>query len=501
MATFVVATTMDNGDNMAPTAGSLRSAIIQANTTPGLDQISFAIGSGPQTISPPSGLPALTDPVEIDGTTQPGFSGSPIIELNGAGAGTATGLQVNTTQSTIKGLVVNRFEQFGIAITGDGNRLIGNFVGTDLTGTLDFGNGFDGVGVYGRNNNIGGITSADSNVISGNGFSGILISLGSGQSNTVVQGNRIGTDVTGTLPLGNSTQGIRIDASQTLIGGTEAGQANTIAYNVSSGVQVGTSFSNIQGNAIRGNSIFSNGSLGIDLGGNGVTPNDFFDFDEGPNRQQNFPDLDAAFPASAGTTVQGTLRSRPGNSFTIDFFAVDVPDPSGFGEGKTYLSSRVVSTDVNGFASFSIDLAATVAPGQFLTATATDTVGNTSEFSEARLVADSAAADLSVSVGQSSFAQVGEELLVNSILTNLGPARSTGTTLSVTLPSNVTYLASQSSQGTTSFANGVVTVNAGTLRPDQSVSVDIRTIPQSAGVVLVTAQGRRISRIRSRKTP
>src|SRR5436305_10496623 len=168
---IIVTTTADNGNNANPTPGSLREAIITANNTVGTDTINFSIGAGAQTILPPSPLPAITDPVIIDGTTQPGFAGKPIIELKGTSAGAnASGLQIDAGSSTVRGLVINRFST-GIYLTTKGNNLIaGNFVGTDITGTAAQGNSSFGINAQGGNGNtFGGTVSADRNVISGNG--------------------------------------------------------------------------------------------------------------------------------------------------------------------------------------------------------------------------------------------------------------------------------------------------------------------------------------------
>ena len=176
----------------------------------------------------------------------------------------------------------------------------------------------------------------------------------------LVQGNAIGTDVTGTSPLGNALAGVAV---------------------------VG----NAIGNAILTNTIFGNARLGIDLGADGVTPNDLGDGDTGPNNLQNFPVLTSAISTGGTTTVQGTLNSRPGTTpgsggvYRIEFFASGVADPSGFGQGQFFLGFINVTTDASGNASFSFNTP-TPASGQFITATATSIdsdqgSNNTSEFS------------------------------------------------------------------------------------------------------------------------
>ena len=131
---FVVTNTNDSG------LGSLRQAILDANANTGADNIRFLIpGAGVQTINLTSALPAITSPVVIDGTTQPGFAGSPIIELNGSGAAGATGLSITAGNSVVRGLVINRFAGEGIRLqTGGGNRIEGNYIGTNAAGTVDW---------------------------------------------------------------------------------------------------------------------------------------------------------------------------------------------------------------------------------------------------------------------------------------------------------------------------------------------------------------------------
>src|SRR5439155_25597498 len=131
---------------------SLREAINAANALGGTDTIAFSIPA-PHTIQPTSGLPTVTDPVIIDGTTQPGFAGAPIIELDGSNAGTGSvGLRVDAGDSTVRALVINRFGGDGIDVFGQGNTIVAN-------------------------------------VVSANGQEGLLV-FGDG---TVIQGNRIGT--------------------------------------------------------------------------------------------------------------------------------------------------------------------------------------------------------------------------------------------------------------------------------------------------------------------
>jgi hypothetical protein len=185
LAPITVTNTNDSGP------GSLRQAILTANATPGLDTIVFNVGSGVQTIKPTSALPPVTDAVIIDGTTQPGYSGKPIIVLDGslAGAG-ANGLTITAGNSTVRGLVINNFSGNGIELDANGNNVLGgNYIGTDVTGAVARPNGGYGVEMTsGLSNTIGGTAVGAGNVISGNAKGGIRIT---GSSFLVSEDNHI----------------------------------------------------------------------------------------------------------------------------------------------------------------------------------------------------------------------------------------------------------------------------------------------------------------------
>jgi titin len=247
----------------------------------------------------------------------------------------------------------------------------GNFIGTDVSGTSALPNMGDGVLISdgASGNLIGGTIPGAGNVISGNLQDGIHFANGA-TANTV-QGNRIGTDVSGTLALGNGLNGVHFEdtSDNNAVGGTQPEAANTIAYNGNDGVLVDTATGDaILGNAILGNAILGHSAgLGIELLNGG-------------NNSQAAPVLTAVTTGGGTTTVTGVLLGAPDTAFTLEFFADTVCNPSGFGEGESLLGDLTVTTDADGNASFTFTCAA-VPSGQFVAATATDPAGNTSAFS------------------------------------------------------------------------------------------------------------------------
>jgi uncharacterized repeat protein (TIGR01451 family) len=452
---LVVTNTNDSGP------GSLRQAIIDANSLTNTQTISFNIpGAGVHTITPLAPLPDITDTVTIDGYTQPGSSRNTLqsgdnavllIELDGTTATQGNGLTISgaASGSIVRGLVINRFRNMGIDLQSGFNTIEGNFIGTDPTGNINLGNA-NGVRMVSAGGNvIGGLTNLNPgarNVISGNRFYGVLTVFNS--LGNKIWGNYIGTNAAGMAALPNST-GVLVDGTQNEIGGTGPvetrpagegvqnnsgnsffrGGGNLISGNgvgvriengssilvfdnligtradgtgalgnTEGGVIVKGSNNNINDNVIAFNggdgvsievgnrnaihsTIFSNAGLGIDLEPNGVTPNDDGDGDSGANNLQNFPVLASVSTSGNSTTIRGTLNSKPGASYTIEFFSNPACNSSGNGEGRSLINTYYnLATDSNGNASFAVS-AQTVAVGQFVTAIATDSAGNTSEFS------------------------------------------------------------------------------------------------------------------------
>ncbi|HVE55979.1 MAG TPA: BACON domain-containing carbohydrate-binding protein, partial [Pyrinomonadaceae bacterium] len=260
------------------------------------------------------------------------------------------------------------------------NRLVNNFLGTNSAGNAVIGNSQSGIAVSegAQNNQIGGV--GQGNVICGNYF-GIAL-YDSNTSGNIIRGNAIGTDLPVNSNLGNVGDGIAMGANthDNIIGGAGSGEGNIIAFSTYSGIFMDNGFNN----SIRGNRIFSNaGGLGIDLGTNGVTLNDFNDTDTGANNFQNYPLISSGSSGAGSTSFVGTINSTANTVLTLDFFVSPDRDPSGYGEGSTYLGSTTVTTNNVGNAGFNSSFIGIGFQGFYATATATDPSGNTSEFSPA----------------------------------------------------------------------------------------------------------------------
>jgi len=285
----------------------------------------------------------------------------------------------------------NQYDGVTLDVGSSGNQVSGNYIGTNAAGTAAIANG-TGVNLSQANDNIiGGLAAGAGNLISGNTHNGInLGSSGNGNQGTVVYGNFIGTAADGATALGNGDNGIYSESRAILIGSIVTGGGNTIAFNKLAGVAIdGEQTYTGVNNAVRGNSIFGNGKLGIDLqpvGVVGVTANDPGDTDSYANGGQNFPVLTSATTAGSTLTVNGLLNSEANQFYVIDFYANDAIDLTGLGEGKRYLGSISVQTDASGNATFTATLTATLGADKYISATATTTAnapyGDTSEFSQ-----------------------------------------------------------------------------------------------------------------------
>jgi CSLREA domain-containing protein len=407
--TFTVSSTLDTDDGACSLLRglglecTLREAIKAANNASGQDTINFKIfGGGVKTIKPNSELPTVTERVTIDAYSQPGASENTLaqgsnavlkIELSGVNTDVLLhpeGLVIDTSDSVVRGLVINGFSGPAIHLSGSSNKVEGNFIGTDASGTAGLGNTSYGVfvGSGTAGNIVGGTSPAARNVISGNGGDGVLLQH---TGNNKIQGNLIGTTKDGISPLGNLVHGVAISGNNNTVGGTTSGAANVIAF---SGLFDGVTLYSGTGNRMLHNSIHSNGDLGIDLvggsesidlieGADGSTANDPNDPDTGANNLQNKPVLTSATNSGVETSVKGKLNSKPNKTFTVEFFS----NPPDTGEGKKYVGQKSVTTNAEGNVSFTFVPANKVPVGQNMTATATDPDGNTSEFSAPRTVA------------------------------------------------------------------------------------------------------------------
>jgi hypothetical protein len=223
--------------------------------------------------------------VIVDGTTQPGYAGQPLIQINGAGLGAnGDGLQILAGNCVVSGLVIYHCKRDGIRIQNGGTNVVqGNYLGTDVTGTNNLGNTGSGVYILQSSGNlIGGTNAAARNVISGN-VHGIYIddnSLPDTGTGNLVQGNYIGVTATGTKALGNTNNGVYIvTAPGNVIGGTLPGSGNLISGNALSGIFISGAGAN--GNLIQGNLI------GTDLSGTLAISNRLF-YRHRPHRQDCF---------------------------------------------------------------------------------------------------------------------------------------------------------------------------------------------------------------------
>ncbi|HKQ06162.1 MAG TPA: hypothetical protein VJ464_13585 [Blastocatellia bacterium] len=271
--TFIVTNTNDSGP------GSLRQAVLNANANPGADLIQFSLPGGVGTIRLFSQLPDINEAVTIDGVMSSGNR----VELDGTNAGSnALGIRLFAGNSRIRGMVINRFTNSGIVLDRNGNNVIdSNFIGTDPTGKLELGNLGNGINLLGGPNNvIGGTTNAAGNIVSANGFPGIFIG---NSAQNLVQGNFVGTDITGKVALGNGDAGVVLGgvsgetqpiANNNTVGGTVAGSGNLISGNKGGNNGAGVSINNkdSNGNLVQRNFIGTDvtGTIAIANTSNGI---------------------------------------------------------------------------------------------------------------------------------------------------------------------------------------------------------------------------------------
>ena len=549
-ATFTVISVADSG------AGTLRQAIIDANTAAGTDTIAFAIpGSGLHTISPASNLPNITEAVIIDGYSQSGSSVNTLslgenavlqIELNGASVSSGTGLNFLATVNggEVKGLLVTKWNN-AILLNGAKNMTIdGNFFGTNAAGSSTSASAANGSAFFILNtatgNTIGGAAAAARNLISGGTTAGITLG-NSGTANNVIQNNYIGTNAAGTAALPNFTgisfngagantirgnvisgstssasfsAGIQLEntTANTLVVGNKIGtsadgtaaipntygitlldgfsgganqntigtvaEPNIIAFNTKAGVALQAFTSKVsRQNTIRYNSIFSNGTLGIDLGDDGITPNDAGDGDAGLfNDLQNFPVITSAQFGAGTVTIAGTLSSAPSSTYAVQFFQSTACDPSGAGEGQTYLGEATVITAASGVGTFNVTFPGVA--GGFATATATDSLGNTSEFSACAAISTPATPSITISDAQVVEGNAGTAIMTFNVFLSAASAS--------TVTASFATASSSATSGSDFTPNsGTVTFTAGQTMQTITVSVLGDVTPEADEILLV----------------
>jgi hypothetical protein len=318
-----------------------------------------------------------------------------------------------------------------IGLGATGNLVEGNFIGTDYTGTKPLGNILDGVYVgLGAVNNTIGTASASSfsqyNVISGNGTNGILVS-DSGTSGTSINGNLIGTNAAGTGAVPNANDGVLVlgGTSGTTIGGTNAlEELNFIAGNDANGIEVdapntGIYFTTVglgvggQSLGNGGSGLLVNGVAGVNLQldtiansagygiwtTNGATNDSFRDSDIYNNAKGGIleqgnaspipaPVLTSVTSVNGQTTISGTITAPTFENATLslDFFSSPASTPAGNVQGETYIGEANVTTNAFGDASFTVTISTTVSAGSFVTATLSNSLISTSQFSNAATV-------------------------------------------------------------------------------------------------------------------
>ena len=534
--TFPVTNTNDSG------AGSLRQAILGTNGASGANTIAFDIASsGVQTIKLLSVLPAITAPVVIDGTAEPGFNGTPIVVLDGKSAGFGNGLTLLGGGITVRGLAIDSFQSSGFGDSGDGiliggftvvgdkggNLIEGNFIGLGPDGDTPLGNGSDGIEVEDSSNNtIGGATAGDGNVIAANAQDGVLIQEfreNGPVAGNVVVGNLIGTDAAGTAKLGNLGQGVDLSgATNTTIGGLTAAAGNVIAASTGYGIELAANTN--AGIALLHNFIGTDRTGTIDLG----------------NAYAGVLALGNPLYSYAG--VIGGTAPGAGN---IIAFNIDGVDIQGGGNGVPILGNSIFSnkTDVgigyfagppNTAAPALTSVAASAGGGTTVSGTYQGNPGDTvrleffsndqplqgqgqiflgstsvtnnpsgaSTFTTtlpaipggAKYITATATgginatspfsnevslkADLSI-VGSISSSPVvaGSSLTYTFVVSNGGPSPATGVVLTDTLPAGLTFGPDSASQGSTKRDGNLVTAMLGNLAVGASATVMIAVTP------------------------
>jgi parallel beta-helix repeat protein len=265
LSTFVVNNPADTG------TGTLRAAILAADTPGGPTVIDFALPSGMLTIKPGSALPAITASVTIDGTSQTGFGTTPLVVIDGTNAGaTVSGLTATAPGVIIKGLVIDNFGSSGVVLSGSGtDQVLGSYIGVEADGLTLAANGLDGVLITAGS---GDIISQD--ILSGNAANGLEIDTPA--SGTAVSGSFMGLGSDGVSTVPNGASGVFLNGTTgTTIGGTATGLANVISGNNVAGLVINGSGNMVVGDLIGvasdGVTNDGNGASGLEISGSNNT--------------------------------------------------------------------------------------------------------------------------------------------------------------------------------------------------------------------------------------
>ncbi|MFI5456220.1 MAG: beta strand repeat-containing protein [Isosphaerales bacterium] len=364
--------------------GTLRAAIMTANANPGTT-IDFRLQLTPATINLVSPLPQIIAPTTIDGTSQPGYKGTPLVTVNGSGVVVAPSpgidFEPGSGGSLIEGLEITGFNIAGITVndapnitiggstSGQGNVISGNpgqglvlngngtsgvmvegnQIGTDSSGTVALPNGV-GMSIVGATaNTIGGSVSGACNVISGNAADGVEITgsvPGSVASRNVVECNLIGTNAAGTAALPNGQDGVGIDGSATnnTIGGTLSSELNVISGNTNAGISI--SGPGASGNTVAGNLIGTNsaGTAALANGGDGVS------LDGGATANTIGGTISGARNVISGSTAEGVAITGDVASSTTTLNVVEGNDIGTNAAGTSALANGDDGVKINGFA-------------------------------------------------------------------------------------------------------------------------------------------------------
>ena len=423
-----------------------------------------------------------TTPGDSDGNAVIGnWIGTDAAGTPGLGNGGDGVVFSGATDGSIRLNVVSANQGNGIVLNNraSGNRLVGNVVGLTPDGSAPLGNRLDGVLVDGAPDNAIGGGSGAGNRISGNGGHGIEARKGS--AGLTIQGNWIGVDPTGMVRQGNRGDGVRLASGDATVGGADPLDGNAIAYNgqgtAGAGVQVVGVVHHV---AILSNRIYGNAGLGINLG-NGPTPPNTPPAvpptnATAPNDGINAPVLQAAFGDGGTVTASGSLWGMANRSYVVQFFWTAQPDPSGYGEGERFLGQSVVKTDAAGRATFSLPTSGDPAGG-YLTATATDEFGDTSEFAQTILLRPWTDLHVEMTADPPSGPQ-GSAVTFTATVANRGFLTAPYAALAMALPAGSRIQSVTGGPGWVStVSGGGVLLNVGSLAPGATAVLTVVVAP------------------------